>query len=65
MVGPTADDERRLDERRLALAFVGFVGASAAFTAVYGGATLPEVGLVALVGVGTALAILVVFGSWR
>lgn len=65
MAGPTTDEERRLGERRLALAFAGFVGASAALTAFYGGATPPEVGVVALAGLGVGLAFLVVFRSWR
>ena len=65
MVGPTPDDERRLGERRLALAFVGFVGVSAALTAFYGGATPPEVGVVALAGLGVGLVLLLVLGSWR
>ena len=64
MVGPTPDAEYDAAVRRLLIGFVLFVGVSSMFGALYGGATLLEVGLVGLVGVVVGAATVVAIGAW-
>ena len=63
MAGPTSAADRRAAWRRLYVGFVAFVGGSSMLTAVYGGATLVETGLVGLGGVAVGAIVLVAMGA--
>ncbi len=64
MVGPRTAAERDLDRRKVAIALVVVVTLSAVLSGVYGGATLPELGLLAVVGAATGVALVVAIGAW-
>jgi hypothetical protein len=64
MVGPPSAADRALDRRRVAAGLVGVVTLSAVLSGVYGGATLPEIGLLAAVGAATGVALVVAMGTW-
>ena len=60
MVGPSRAMHRRGDRRRLAAGFVGFVGVSAALTALGSGATPGQTGLIGLGGAAVGLGLLAI-----
>ena len=64
MVGPPSAAKRELDRRRVAVGLVGVVTLSAVLSGVAGGASLLELGLLAAVGGGTGVALVVALGAW-
>lgn len=64
MVGPRSAAERGLDRRRVAAGLVAVVTLSAVLSGFYGGATLPELSLLAGVGAATGVGLVVAIGAW-
>ncbi len=65
MVGRPSEADRAADRRRVRRWLVGLVAVSAALTAVYGGATALEVGLVGVAGAVVGAALVVALGWWQ
>lgn len=65
MVGPLGEADRRAGGRLLAIGFVSFVALSAGLVALYGGASLDEIGLVVAAGVVVGLVLLFLLVGWH
>lgn len=65
MVGPSiTDDERQLANRRLQVGFVVLVGVSAGLVALQAGASILQVGVAVVAGVGLGGALLLWLRRW-
>ncbi len=65
MVGPISDEERAFAYRQLGIGFVLFVGLSAGLTGLWGGATVTEIGVLVLAGLGAGAVVLLALGFGR
>lgn len=65
MVGPLGEADRRAGGRLLGVAFVSVVALSAGLVALYGGASIEEVGLIVVAGAGVGFVLLYLLVGWH